>query len=341
MPERPNFVLLVVVLVALLRKAPHGRSGLATQMERLSSTDHVAVKAIIQSEWKRLSFSLVAGFIAAAIMWQLGGTLGGLYGLPYAVAGGVGALVGLFVMNVWPRTRWPSDERMARVAEVTPRGVSSFGKQWLFVLPLGAAVALMMSLILTGIYSSTDENGLYRIYERRSLSGWGVENGQIVDLQYNMSSTGPFPGWYYGVPLIICTLLFIAAVYWSLRRTALAPRPTDANLFAVDTALRTLRTRFVMATSSAALGLQIAGVGVTTGIALRSSHLDSVPTTNFDVAARHVAVEPGYTLAVVLIFGSLAVGLAAVVLLLRAASAVLESASAGRAVHDRTHHEAR
>lgn len=155
-----------------------------------------------------------------------------------------------------------------------------------------------------------------------------------MDVQYNMSSTSPFPGWYYGVPVIVCTLLFIAVVYWSLRRTALAPRPTDANLFAVDTALRTLRTRFVMASSSAALGFQIAGIGVTTGIVLRSSHLDAVPTSELDAAADRVAVEPGYTLAIVLILGSFAIAVAALVLLLRAIAMVSEAVVAGRSARE-------
>lgn len=51
---------------------------------------------------------------------------------------------------------------------------------------------------------------------------------------------------------------------------------------------------------------------------------------DFDGAAPHLAVEPGYTLALVLIFGSLVVAPAAVALLLRAAAAVVEAAAAGR-----------
>ncbi len=332
--------LLVFVLVALLRKVPHGSSGVALQMEKLPSADRAVVTPLIQSEWKRMSSALVVGFAAAVIVWQLGGIWASLYGLPYALAGMVGAVVGLCVMNAWPPTSWPSDERKARVAEIAPRGATSFGKQWIFVLPLGAAVALVLGLILTGLYSSTDENGLHRVFSRRRLAGWGVENGQVVDVQYTISASSPFPGWYYGVPLIVGTILFIAVVYWNLRRAALAPRPTDINLFAIDASLRTLRTRFTMAASSAALGLYIAGVGVMTGITLRSAHLEPVPTAELDVIPRYAAVEPGHTFAVVLTVASLAIAVAAMTLLFRAVAAVLEAVSAARVESARVRDEA-
>ncbi|MFP3468125.1 hypothetical protein, partial [Leifsonia sp. SIMBA_070] len=82
------------------------------------------------------------------------------------------------------------------------------------------ALTLILGLVLTGLYSSADENGLHRIFQRRGLSGCGIEDGRVVDVQYNLSSTGPFPGWYYGVPVMISTVLLVIVVYWSLLRIA-------------------------------------------------------------------------------------------------------------------------
>ncbi|NVN00262.1 hypothetical protein [Arthrobacter sp. SDTb3-6] len=210
----------------------------------------------------------------------------------------------------------------------------SFGKQWAFILPAATAVLLMLALVLAGAYSAADEKGLHRVYAHRSLSGWGVENGQVVDIQYNMATTGPFPGWYYGLPLIACTALFITVVYWTLRRTALAARPTAPELFDVDTAIRSLRTRFVMAVSSAALGFQIAGVGAVTGVALLNANLEPVPTVDLYGVPSTIEIEPGYTLAILLILVSLAIAVATVTLLVRAVATALKVVSATRSIEN-------
>lgn len=331
---------IVLALWAVLRRAPHGRSGVGIEVMRLSRSDRATARSHLRRQWQSSLIALLAGVAACAAMWQLAGAQPEWYGLPYALAGTVGAVVGLLVLNLIPPARWPSDDRRSRVGELSPRGSFSFARQWVFALPLSAAVLLVLSLVLTGLYSSTDESGLHRVFMRRSLSGWGVENGQVVDVQYNLSATSPFPGWYYGLPLIVGTVVFAVAVYWTLRRTAMAPRPISQELFAVDTAARTLRTRFVMVASSAALGFQIAGTGLVTGITLRSSHMDAVPTADGSAAAGQAAVEPGHTLAIVLILASLAIAIAALLLLLRAIRTVTEAMATGANAAELTTHEA-
>lgn len=322
--------LVIVALGLLLRKVPRGSKELESHVDQLSGQNRAVAKAFLRRESLSLTVALVAGLGVAIGVWVLGGMLTNLYGLPYALAGVAGSLAGLLIINLWPRFRWPSDDLLPRVAGLVPRSALSFGRQWTFILPLATAVILVLALVLAGSYSGTDEKGLHRVYAYRSLSGWGVENGQVVDVQYNMGSTGPFPGWYYGLPLIACTVLFIAAVYWTLRRTALAARPTVPELFEVDTAVRSLRTRFVMAVSSAVLGFQIAGVGAITGVALRNANVESVPTADLYLTPNTIEVEPGYTLAIVLIFVSLAIAVATVVLLVRAVAIVLKVVDATR-----------
>lgn len=279
--------------------------------------------------------ALVLGCGVAVLMCMIGSwwTLG--YGLPFALAGSVGALVGLLIYTVYPRPSWNSAHSGSAVAELTPRGPTSFARQWVFVLPSVSAATLILGLLLTGSYSATDERGLHRVFQRRSLSGWGVENGQVIDVQYNLSSTGPFPGWYYGIPVAIFTILMIAVVYWSLRRTAAAPRPPAADLFGADTSLRSLRTTFIMAASSSALAFQIAGLAAITGIVLRSSHLDAIPTADIAAVAGTTPVEPGHTLGLVLILSALVVTIVAVVLLVKAVAVTANMRSIAREVSHR------
>jgi hypothetical protein len=162
---------------------------------------------VYRSEVRASLTALLVGVIIAVLMWQVGTWWPRGYGLAYALAASTGALAGLIAYNLYPRAGWKSPAGERAHAELTPRTPTSFARHWVFALPLATALTLILGLVLTGLYSSTDDNGLHRVYQRRSLSGWGIEDGQVVDVQYNLSSTGPFPGWYYGVPLIISAVL--------------------------------------------------------------------------------------------------------------------------------------
>jgi hypothetical protein len=277
------------------------------------------VALVYRSEARASQAALVLGVGVSVLMWAWGAWWAQGYGLPISLAGSVGAVVGLVAYAVYPRILWTSDPSAGAVADLTPRRPLSFARQWVFVLPAVAAVVLALGLLLTGLYSAADENGLHRVFQRRSLVGWGVENGQVIDIQYNLSSTGPFPGWYYGVPVMICTVLMILAVYWSLSRTAAAPRPPSAELFRADTALREMRTTFIMSASSSALAFQIAGLSAITGSALRSAHYDAIPTVDLSAPpAGMTPVEPGHTLALTLLLSALPLAVVAAALLARA-----------------------
>ena len=292
---------------------------------------------VYRSEVRASLTALAIGVSATLLTWQVGTWWPQSYGLPYALAGSVGALAGLSAYNLYRRTVWDSPLGERTHAELTHRRPASFARQWVFALPLATALTLILGLVLTGLYSSADENGLHRIYQRRGLSGWGIEDGRVVDVQYNLSSTGPFPGWYYGVPVIISTVLLIIVVYWSLLSIAAAARPTSPSRFHVDTTLRSLRTVFIMATSSAALAFQVAGLLAITGNVLRVSHLDAVPTADTFATANTVPVEPGHTLALIALLSSLIVAVAAVILLIKALNVVADLRSAEKTARTSDH----
>ncbi len=274
--------------------------------------------SMYRTEARAALTALLLGIGVAGLMCLVGSWWTQGYGLPFALAGSAGTLAGLLAYSLLPRPSWTSADNGRTIAELQPRGATSFARQWVFALPLASAITLIICLVLTGVYSATDENGLHRVFQRRSLAGWGVENGQIIDVQYTLSASGPFPGWYYGIPVMIGTILTMSAVYWSLRRIASAARPPSTDLFGADGLLRTLKTTFVMAASSSALAFHIAGLAAVTGSVLRSSYQDPVPTPDLTITSSTIPVEPGYTLALILILASLVVAVAAVVLLVKA-----------------------
>ena len=325
--------LLGVGLWVMLRRAV--RSSRATPLLELKSTsaERQDVGVMYRSEARASLTAFLVGGAVAAFVWWVGSWWSQGYGLAYAIAGGVGAVAGLTAYNLCPRAAWSSPRGKRVIAELTPRRPTSFARQWVFTLPLASAIALIGMLIITGVYSSTDENGLHRIYQRRGLSGWGVEDGQVVDVQYNLGSTGPFPGWYYGVPIMISAILLIVVVYWSLRRIAAAARPVVPDLFDTDTALRSLRTVFVMTASSAALAFQVAGLLAITGNVLASSYVDPIPTADLMAVPATVPVEPGHTLALIAIFSALIIAVTAIFLLAKALAVITGLWSAGKTAH--------
>lgn len=323
-------LLLLAVGVRALLRTSSGQENLGRAVAPVGPESLDAARRQARREALVLALALASGIAATVLMAVLGGALPRLLGLPMALAGSVGAIVGLAVFSLVPRPAWPRAEGY-RSAELVPREAWSFGRQWAFVVPLVEAGVLVLGLVAAGAASSVDERGLHRVYATTGVAGWGIEGGRVVDVQAGVHQAGPFPGWYYGVPLILATLLLVGAVYWSLRRVALAPRPAGAELFGIDTELRTLRTRFVMAASSAALGIQVAGLSLMTGIVLRSAHTDPVPTPDIDGATEFVSQQPGHSIGVVLIFAGLGLAVAAFVLLFAAIGAVRDAAHAAPA----------
>ncbi|GAA1347251.1 hypothetical protein [Arthrobacter roseus] len=322
--------LIALVLWLIIRKAMRGTRVQTVTTDGLSEESARATRVAFQAESRVCAIALAAACGGFFAMWTLGSEWSQSYGLPYALAAGVAVLVGLLVFSLHRRPSWPANEHGSTIAELSPRGPTRFGRKWIFVLPAASAAILVVGLLLAGVYSATDEFGLHRVYQYRSLSGWGIENGQVVDVQYNLSSAGPFPGWYYGVPLMICTVLIAAAAYWALRRSAQAARPATPSLFTVDSALRALQTKLIMSFSSAALGIQIGGLGLVTGNALRIAHVDLIPTVDLDAVAERIPVEPGYTLALIMIVSSLVIVTAAMVLAINSVSVVVALWTASR-----------
>lgn len=119
----------------------------------------------------------------------------------------------------------------------------------------------------------------------------------------------------------------------------LTGRPATASLFGADTSLRSLRTTFVMAASSAALAFQVAALAAFTGNVLRASHLDAIPTADLTAVPGMVPVEPGHTLALIMILFSLAVAVVAVALLIHAFGVIAKLSSISRDASRGLHHE--
>lgn len=103
-----------------------------------------------RSEARASLTALLVGVAATGLTWQVGTWWSQGYGLPCALAASAGAVAGLTAYNLYLRTMWDSPPGERTHAELTPRGPASFARQWMFALPLAAAIALILGLALTG-----------------------------------------------------------------------------------------------------------------------------------------------------------------------------------------------
>ncbi|MGJ9403420.1 hypothetical protein [Arthrobacter sp. KK5.5] len=295
-------VLLLWGFVAVLRRTPHGATGLAGELAALDRGRRAEADPGVRWVARTEAAALAAGLAVAAACawWGLDG--GEHHGLPFFLAAMAGALAGLPVIALVPSPRWPQARGGVVVADLTPRGSTSFGRGRTFALPLAAACLLVVGLAVAGLGSVAGEDGQHRFL--RSVVIPLVDGIPVIGEGVTVQTTGPFPGWFYGVPLMVGTLVLVVGVWWVLRRAARAARPADEALFGVDTALRVVQTRFVVSASTSVLLFQVAVVSLMAGLALRSSH--------------------GPILALLLIGGAFVAGLAALVLLFRAGGVVVE-----------------
>ncbi|MGV8976906.1 MAG: hypothetical protein ACOH17_02580 [Cellulomonas sp.] len=193
------------------------------------------------------------GLVAALVMIQaltpsLTGGLGTglLIGLTPALAGAIFLAVQSVGELTWPRPSGP-----VRRAPLTPRTVRTIAPAGLRRLTWGWAGGLALVLVACGLAPG---------------------NGRDIEHVWDASSSGgagPFPGWFYGGPLLAATVLVLAATEVVLRLVARRPavadtKPTD------DLALRTLSSLRVLRGTQLVLTWTLAGVLLVAGSALRS-----------------------------------------------------------------------
>ncbi|HAY42793.1 MAG TPA: hypothetical protein DCY59_04250 [Micrococcaceae bacterium] len=208
--------------------------------------------------------------LAAMGMAILGGALALFLNQAFPKANGIHLVllpVGAWVLVVLLLIFWPiphdlrvanenNDSRVS--ADLTPRSTRMFGPVWAVLAPTALLVASLAGLVISGIASSPDERGRYRELPFQALSGAQVDaNMTVTESLAIEGTTGPFPGWYYGVPLM--TLLVIGALLtlWALNINVRRPSLRSASLQEFDRAVRTHNGYILSTGFTAALCFQL------------------------------------------------------------------------------------
>lgn len=248
------YFLLVFLVVGIVRVG--SRKSLARLVVTVPGIGTVTARRFARSIMLRNVGTLAAGGVTLWALDRVNQAQPGWYGLPLMLAPGVAAAIGLLVFALTP-TRIVTDRPKRRSANLVPRRVWTYGPAWGFLLPLCAAVAVVVFAIIAGLAASAPPDGAFR------------------SITIGSRTAGPYPGWYYGVPLIGLTVLLAAATLFALGRIASAARSEQFD--ELDRSVRVLATRVVMQLSSGALFLYSGGVLLVAGWATRNAAVTFLP----------------------------------------------------------------
>ena len=243
------FVVPLVIRVISASRHRQGSDGELAQAQRnqvaADVAKHAQRRAVVS-----VAFA-IALFVAIA---SVGITEPQLLGVPFGIAPGLAVSGGLLLFAASAPLRIAQPARNS--AELNRRYPWSFGPRWVFVLPVAIAAAFVALLVGTGLTSSVDDAGLARA---------------ITVADATMSSTAsPYPGWFYGVPLIAVTVVLAVSTLLALSRVSATPALPNEGLAELDRQWRSVSTLVITKLSTSALLLYFGGTAFIAGQATRN-----------------------------------------------------------------------
>lgn len=143
-------------------------------------------------------------------------------------------------------------------AELIPRSNRMFGPVWAVLAPAVLISTSVLGLLIAGFMSSADENGQFRMLPYHAQRGAQIgADQQIIKSLTAEGLTGPFPGWYYGAPLIALLLLSALLTLWALNGNVRRPSLRSVALQDFDKAVRTHYGHFLSTGFTAMLCFQL------------------------------------------------------------------------------------
>lgn len=248
--------LALMVVVAVVFVVPLTISAISSSRHRrriegvgADSQHERAAADVVRHAQRRAIIAVVFALVLFTAITAIGFAEPQMLGLPLGIAPGLAVSGGLllFSASVPPRIPQPAQNSAA----LSRRYPWSFGPRWAFALPVAVAAAFIAFLVATGITSSPGDDGLYR-----SIS--------VADA--NTSSTaGPYPGWFYGLPLIAVTIVLAIATLLALHRVSVTPSLPNAELAELDGRWRSASTLVITKLSTSALLIYFGGTAFIAG----------------------------------------------------------------------------
>lgn len=207
------------------------------------SADAVVAAYIFRTMRKRNIVAITAAGFAFVISFLLQTLFSQTYGLFAIVSPSLAALLAVGIYAAWPipaEYLAPSSTIDAKTsANLTPRSTGMFGPAWGIIVPGALLVVLIGGLLVAGIFSGSDEAGLYRTFPFKSADGARLNENMIVtQIEVTTGWTTPFPGWYYGLPILGILILSGILMLRALNSNAHRPVFRSEGLLEFDRAVR-------------------------------------------------------------------------------------------------------
>lgn len=239
----------IVLVVALTRPAPAPSEAAAAARRHGGVVAAAAGLALVLTP-----LLLVPGLRA------IGGVSPGLLeGLAAGLVPSAAGLAALAVHTLGERA-WPRPTGTVRRAHLTPRRARDVVPVWLGGLTVVWSVALLVVLVAAGRSATPDGRRINRV------------DGAMV------STASPYPGWFYGLPILVGAILLVGATALVLRQVARRPAVLDADP-AYDAASRRLSGHRVLRGTQLVLAATLAAVLWVAGQALGRVDLPGAAVT--------------------------------------------------------------
>lgn len=251
-----GYVVCVAAVVVVVWLIVRGRPRRTAPLES-------SVQSLLDAARRRAVIAVIVSGVVIVALFAAGCVLPSLGGLPIALAPALGGAAGLLLYSATPPRAVVVDSDTARDASLTPRTPLSFVPTRGAGLLVVAVVLQIALLVFTGVTSSPDESGRSRTIAFR-----------VADAA---SASSPYPGWFYGVPLLVATVVLAVATFLALGRVSATPALPQRASADVDAGWRRATNRIIVAISGAVLLLQLGGTALQSGLAMRNAYFEGVP----------------------------------------------------------------
>lgn len=261
------FLLVVIVVVVVVWLAARRRTPVdALRGEAIGRLTPVIVAA------RRRAFIAVAFAVVVFLAGIAAGvTMPELLGMPVAVAPLVASACGLLLYSATP-------PRSVVVRDDQPRTAGLVRRSWLSVIPEGwkhasieITAVFVGLLIFFGLTAHPDDQGLSRAIR--------------FEADDRTSTATPYPGWFYGIPVLIALVVLTVATVVALQRIGAAaalPHPDDAD---ADARWRAGSASVVLSLATGAVLFTSGGIATMAGLTMNNAVIAGSTPVVWDVIA--------------------------------------------------------
>ena len=224
-----------------------------------ASTKHAEDRAMLAAQVRAVA-ALVFAIVMFLALFRASIGLTGQVGLPLALTAGLSASGGLLLFSALPAAKAPASQQprgtVTGLAQPS-RKARMLTSRWSFAVPIVGLLAYTALIVAAGLTSSPDELGRHRVL-------------RLVNADASSAAT-PYPGWFYGVPLLVVAVLLAGSALLALARISRNPSLPDPRMAVLDSRWRRVSTRVLLRITTGILLGYLGGTALVAGQAMANA----------------------------------------------------------------------